>query len=51
MLKCDVILTDPRGSAALAASLGKSKTLIRDLRSGKKYADVVQKIRAEIENA
>lgn len=42
-----LILADKRPVQQIAAEFGKSATLIRNIRSGKKYADVVQKIRAE----
>lgn len=46
-----MILTDPRTCVAIGAAIGKSKGLIRDIRAGKKYADVVQKIRLELGDA
>lgn len=44
-----LILTDPRTALDLAEVFGKSRALIYDIRSGKKYTEIVQKIRAEIE--
>jgi group I intron endonuclease len=46
-----VILTDPRTGVELAEFFGKSTPLIYAIRAGRKYADVVQRIRAEIESS
>lgn len=41
------ILTDTRKVQALADALGVSYSVIRNIRRGKKYADVVAKIKRE----
>jgi hypothetical protein len=46
-----MILTDPRTAGAIASALGKGRTLIVNIRQGKKYTDVVQKIKAEFDDA
>jgi hypothetical protein len=42
-----MILTDPRNDGQIAGALGLGRTIIWNIRAGRKYADVVAKIRSE----